>query len=129
MSEIRDDLYGRMRACGHYLYHRSGSGAGQGKILTILSRRENMTQKELQEMLQIQPGSMSEILAKLEEKGLILRKKDDKDKRRSVLSLTGAGREYVREIRENEKPLFDALDDNEQEELKKLLGKLLESWK
>lgn len=88
-----------------------------------------MTQKELQEVLQIQPGSMSEILAKLEEKGLIVRNKDDEDKRRSVLTLTEAGRESVKEIQENEKPLFGALDENEQEELKKLLGKLLESWK
>ncbi len=127
----KDNLYGMMRACGHYLYHRSGSGAGQGKILAILSQRESMTQKELQEMLQIQPGSMSEILTKLEEKGLILRKKHDDDRRMSVLVLTDAGKDVAENQRqqEDEASLFAALEDAEREELKKLLGKLLDSWK
>lgn len=88
-----------------------------------------MTQKELQEILQIQPGSMSELLAKLEEKGLILRRKDDEDKRRSILTLTEAGQTAAKEQQGEEKPLFGALDETEQEELKNLLGKLLDSWK
>lgn len=88
-----------------------------------------MTQKELQDMLQIQPGSMSELLAKLEEKDLLLRRKDDEDKRRSILALTDAGREAAKERQGEKKPLFDALDEAEQEELKRLLGKLLDSWK
>lgn len=88
-----------------------------------------MTQKELQEILQIQPGSMSELLAKLEEKGLILRRKDEEDKRRSILTLTEAGQTVAKEQQREEKPLFEALDETEQEELKNLLGKLLDSWK
>lgn len=88
-----------------------------------------MNQKELQEILQIQPGSMSELLAKLEEKELILRRKDDEDKRRSILTLTEAGKTAAMEQQGEEKPLFGALDESEQEELKRLLGKLLDSWK
>lgn len=126
-----DDLYSLMRACGHYLYHRSGKNAGQGRILAILAERGSMTQRELQEILKIKPGSISEILAKLEEKGRILRKKDELDKRRSVLELTERGQEIV-EIQKkemSEESLFDALEEAEQIELKRLLKKLLESWK
>lgn len=127
----KDNLYSLMRACGHYLHHNSGRDMGQGRILAILAERKSMSQKELQEILQIQPGSVSEILSKLEEKGQILRKKDEEDKRRSVLELTDAGREAfcIQKQQGEGQQLFDALSESEKEELKKILGKLLESWK
>lgn len=126
----KDNLYSLMRACGRHLYHCS-KGSGQGKILAILSERKKMTQKELQEILQIQSGSMSEILAKLEEKGLIWRSRDEVDKRRSVLELTEAGCEWVRKyaLQRDEQTFFRVLKEEEQEALKKLLGRLLEDWK
>ncbi len=126
----RDDLYSVMRSCGRYLYHCAGRGAGQGRILAILLERKSMTQKELMELLQIQPGSMSEILTKLEEKGLILRRRDEEDRRRSVLELTDAGTELaLHQARYSEgRPSFDVLTEDEQEELKGMLVKLLENW-
>ena len=126
----KDNLYSLMRACGRHLYH-CAKGSGQGKILAILSEREKMTQKELQEILQIQSGSMSEIITKLEEKGLLRRRRDEDDKRRSVLELTDAGREsalnYV--MHRDESSFFHVLKEEEQEELRNLLGRLLEDWK
>lgn len=126
----KDDLYSLMRTCGRYLYLRSGKRAGQRRILAILKSRNKMTQKELQDILRIQPGSVSEILAKLEERGLIQRGKDDEDKRRCILELTEAGAEaaMLQEQQEEGRPGFDALNGEEQEELKKLLGKLLRDW-
>ena len=35
-----------MHACGHHLHHRGRHGGGQGSILTILSEKESMSQKE-----------------------------------------------------------------------------------
>ena len=127
----QDDLYSMLRACGHYLFHRFGKNMGQGRILSILSERESITQKELQEMLRIQPGSMTEILTKLEEKGLVRRKKDEEDKRRCIIELTEDGQKSSdrrKQQEEEQTRLFASLDDAEQEELKRLLGKLLESW-
>lgn len=127
----QDDLYNTLRACGHYLYHRFGKDMGQGRILAILSERESITQKELQEMLRIQPGSATEILTKLEEKGLLLRKRDERDKRCCIIELTEEGRgAFDRRKRQEEErsKLFTALDEAEQKELKRLLGKLLEDW-
>lgn len=128
----QNDLYSMMRFCGHYLYHRSGSvhGAGQERILSILSEKESITQKELQSILKIQPGSMSEILSKLEEKGMISRKKDEEDRRKSVIELTDEGREAGSKAKHQpESELFGALDENEQEALRQLLRKLTDSWK
>jgi DNA-binding MarR family transcriptional regulator len=90
-----------------------------------------MSQRELQELLQIQPGSISEILTKLEMKGLLKRTKDEADKRRVILSLTEEGQAAAQQSdgaldKEN---LFGVLTDEEQTTLKLLLDKLLASWR
>ena len=82
-------------------------------------------------MLQIQPGSMSEILAKLENRGLLTREKDPEDRRRSILTLTEEGREKLEKPEDawQAKDAFSCLTEEEQEELRTLLNKLLENWK
>ena len=81
-----------------------------------------MTQKELQDILRIQPGSVSEILTKMEEKGLIRRQKDEGDRRRSVIELTEGGHDAAvrQEQQEDGTPTFAALSEQEQEEMKKM---------
>lgn len=130
MAFDEDNLESLMRACGHFLYHRGQRGGGQGGILSILNKKDHISQKELQDMLRIQPGSLSEILMKLEQKGLIVREKDAQDRRKSILYLTEAGKAAIKEQRPRmeEQQLFDALNDEEKEQLKGLLKKLIASW-
>ena len=130
-AEASDDLYTLMRACGHILYHQGGRKSGQGRILRILSHCEAMSQRELQEVLGIQTGSLSEILAKLENAGFIERERDEADRRRSVVRLTPAGRNHAEECcRDGERQdMFSALDEGQREQLKKLLTILLADWK
>lgn len=97
MAFDEDNLESLMRACGHFLYHRGQRGGGQGGILSILNKKDHISQKELQDMLRIQPGSLSEILMKLEQKGLIVREKDAQDRRKSILHLTEAGKAAIKE--------------------------------
>lgn len=121
-----------MEKCGHFLYHRRGDKRGQRRILGILLEEGEMTQKELQDRLGIQPGSMSEIVAKIEGKGLIFRMKDEMDRRKIKLTITEKGRHFyeekMKERMEEERRLFDALSTEQQEELQFLLTKLFESW-
>ncbi len=128
----RESLGAKLDRCAHFLYHRQqGGGRGQGKILKILSVSGPMTQKELQDRLDIQAGSMSEIAAKLEGKGLITRTKDEADKRRILLAITDEGRAYVArygEARKRESQMFDILTEEEQRQLDALLSRLLENW-
>ena len=130
-AEASDDLYTLMRACGHILYHQGGRKSGQGRILRILSHCEAMSQRELQEVLGIQTGSLSEILAKLENAGFIERERDEADRRRSVVRLTPAGRNRAEECCRNgeRQDMFSALDEGQREQLKKLLTILLADWK
>lgn len=132
MGSENQELLALMEKCGHFLYHRRGGKRGQGKILKILLTEGEMTQKELQQRLGIQSGSMSEIVLKLEGNGLICRMRDETDKRKIKLSITKAGEELFKENHkmniEQEKSLFDALIVEEQSQLGSLLSKLYDSW-
>lgn len=118
--------------CGQRLGARHGSRRSQGRILRILYQQGPMTQKELQEKLDIQPGSMSEIAAKLENRGLVTRAKDPSDKRKISLSLTEEGRIDVEEHRiarqERQKKNFSHLTEEEKDTLEALLTRLLDAW-
>lgn len=90
-----------------------------------------MSQKELNEILQIQPGSLSEILTKLEQKDLITREKDAEDKRKCIVKLTPAGKTAAQgqKPRLEEDNMFSVLSNEEQSQLKAILKKLLAFWK
>lgn len=130
-NEKQEDLYHLMRACGHILYHSGSSKTGQGRILHILDEEGDVSQKDLQAMLEIQSGSISEILAKLERDELIERRKDERDRRKVIVSMTDKGRDHARHYHEGpqEKDWFAALDDVQRDELGNLLQILLDSWK
>ena len=118
--------------CGQKLGSNNGKRQTQGRILKILYVHGPMTQKVLQDKLDIQPGSMSEIAAKLEHKGLLIREKDPADKRKILLTLTEAGRADVEQFQMQRKAMhardFAALTQEEQQTLQRLLDKLLDSW-
>lgn len=125
-----DDLGSLMRACGHFLYHSAQERNGQGRIMHILSSRGSISQMDLQEMLGIQPGSISEILSKVEGKGLISRRKSEEDKRKIIVELTEAGKQHVTEYRASHRnrDKFAALSEEQKEQLKELLSILVASW-
>ena len=105
-------------------------GSSQAQVLSILAKEGPMTQKDLQQILRVQPGSLSELLSKLETKGMIERSEDADDRRRVVLSLTDEGKEAASESKMEtaEEDLFAALTGEEQESLAGLLKKLLADW-
>ena len=128
--EREEELFGMLGKCGHYLFSRPGHGRGQKRVLKILSQQGTMSQRELQEILNVQAGSLSELLGKLESRGYILREKDEEDKRKAVVSLTEEGRRVLSEADSHRRDaeLFDVLGEDEQAQLKALLTKLLNKW-
>jgi len=128
-----DDLAGKFERCGRLICHCLGKRRGQGRILRALCQRGEIPQKELQELLGIQAGSMSEIAAKLEGKGLIVRVRSEEDRRKVSLSITEQGRAWVAQrdedaIRHNRSELFSALTAEERDTLEALLDKLSADW-
>lgn len=117
-----------LRRCGHYLYHHS-AGQRQRMVLRLLEENGTMSQKDIQESLNIQPGSVSELISKLERKGLVERQRDEDDRRRVTLHLTEAGKEVQRTDRDTwMRESYQVLSGEEMEQMTRLLERLLDSW-
>ena len=119
-----------MELAGRMMHHRPGAGSarGQNLILSILAGREALSQRELQQMLGVQPGSMSEIVSKLERKGLLTREKGE-DRRGNLLRITEDGRRAIPQAEaEPEDERFAALTAEQRDTLADLLRTLLNDW-
>ena len=130
----REDLAGKLEYCARALEQFAGRHRGQRKILRILREQSPISQKELQNILGIQSGSMSEIASKLEHRGMVVRNRDEADKRKITLSITEEGREWLARrdgagmIWQRRAELFSALTEEERRTLEILLDKLAADW-
>lgn len=126
------ELLRTMEMCGHFLYHRRGGKRGQARILRLLIENGGMSQRRIQDILDIKSGSLSELVRKMEAEELISRQKDESDRRNITVRITPKGEERAMEnsltLKKQEQVMFDALSDKEQEELYVLLKKLLDDW-
>ena len=125
------DLSELIDMAGRMLRRRPQGGPAQGQalILSILAGREVLSQRELQQMLGIQPGSLSELVSKLESKGLISREKAE-DRRGNLLRVTEAGRQAIAAQAEEapEDDPFAPLSAEQQDQLSAMLRALLTQW-
>jgi DNA-binding MarR family transcriptional regulator len=71
----------------------------QISVLTSLELAGALTPRELADAERVQPPTMTKVLAKLEERGLIQRTPHPTDGRQVLLSATAAGREVIGEQR------------------------------
>ena len=101
---------------------------GQERVLTMIAMQEGISQKDLAFLLGIRPQTLGEMLQKLEERGLVERKKSEADARVTEVTLTDEGRARAAEIAERRalaaEDLFAALTDDEKDQLAAILDKL-----
>lgn len=117
-----------LRRCGHVMFHQTHH-CQQDTVLQLLAQRGTMNQKQIQEQLAIKPGSASELISKLEDKGMLLREKDPRDHRHVLLTLTEKGQYAARIFAERpDDDLFAVLNEDEKKLLLNLLEKLHSSW-
>lgn len=115
----------------HFLYEGKGS---QKRILIVLDEiGGSITQRELTNRLGIQPGSASEILAKLESAGLISRTPNEVDRRTMDVCLTDIGKESaaeaIKQRKKRHEAMFSCLSEEEKQELLSLLEKICSDWR
>ena len=135
-KNVSQKLYMLFRRCSHGLC-RGHQQAGvihpsQLRTLMLISKKESVTQGELLEIMGIRAASLSQLLGKIERKGLISSVKDPGDKRSVVISITDLGEAVLKEsIAEEEAKangLFSPLSEEEQLQLSELLEKQVASW-
>lgn len=131
-DDINARLAANFRSIGHTLRSMREGRGSQTHILVMLTKNDGLTQSALTEMLGIQPGSASEVLAKLDSAGLITRSVNASDKRTSDIHLTDNGRkkaeEAVMQRHKRQERMFTCLSDSEKQQLLSLLEKLNSAW-
>lgn len=100
---------------------------GQGRVLSLLKLKPEISQKELSYLLDMRPQSLGELLAKLERNGYITRTPSASDRRVVEIKLTEAGAKVANETDQESvfAALFDTLSKEEQATLSDLLARLI----
>jgi MarR family transcriptional regulator, organic hydroperoxide resistance regulator len=106
-----------------------GMHRAQATLLCRLYRNEGMTQSEIADRLSVQGATVTSILQRLEEAGLIRRRRDPADNRLVRVYLTDAGRQKERAITEQflqlEDAMFAGISDEERALARRLLQQIL----
>ncbi|WP_226990610.1 MarR family winged helix-turn-helix transcriptional regulator [Methanosarcina acetivorans] len=89
----------------------------QKRAIIAIGRNEEIIPSVLGAYLDLQRGSLTSIIDSLEKEGLIFRKGDPEDRRKTILSLTEAGQEYRNwlnaAIQAKVSEILDRLDEEE----------------
>ena len=98
------------------------------RILARLAEQDHLNSRDVGEVTFMDKSKVSRAVKQLEEKGYLVREKDDHDNRASYLSLTILGRELYHDIAPRaldwEGRLIAALDTSEYRDLLRILEKL-----
>ena len=125
-------LIWNLRDISHTMRRISEGKGGQKRILILLLEDGATTQSALTQRLGIQPGSASEVLAKLEHAGLIRREPSAGDRRTTDVLLTDEGRAAAEEARQQRMlrhdQMFACLSEDEKDSLLAMLEKINAAW-
>lgn len=132
-ADINKKLIFNLRDMNHIMHKLYEGRGSQKRVLILLGEAGGkLPQRELTRRLGIQPGSVSEILAKLENAELICRSTNGDDRRTTDIALTEAGKAVSREAtsirRQRHEEMFSCLSAEEKESLRCLLEKVNADW-
>ncbi len=95
------------------------------QLLGLLHDRGDMSQADLHAAMELDPSALVQLLNPLEERGLLERRRDTRDRRRHTVSITAAGEAKLvaaaQAQRDAEDELFAALDAEQRRRLSELL--------
>ncbi len=102
-----------------------GLHSGNPKFMLYIADNEGCSQKDLAETFYIETCTLSSVLANMEERGFIERKKSEKDKRSYCIYITPKGRQLLEPVRKQfEKTIETALSGFSSEEVEMLYNYL-----
>ncbi|HET7269610.1 MAG TPA: MarR family transcriptional regulator [Rubrobacter sp.] len=111
----------------------SGVGGMKWFLLTVLGRRDGLSQGEFTQEYEMDPSRVTRTAQSLEGDGLIRRERDPEDNRVMRMYLTDEGLEVLRGLPEINDQLrsrvHSVLSEEEFEELRRMLGLLAEAMK
>lgn len=104
---------------------------GQPKILDYLREHDGVSQKEIAKACYIEPGSLTVLLNRMEEKKMVERRMKDGNRRSLYVFLTSYGKELAESVKQGflhiEEQAFSGISKAEQETFLKLFQKITEN--
>ncbi len=101
---------------------------GQNRLLSLISQNNGASQGELGDKMDVRPSSMTEMLLKMEQAGLIVRKQDENDQRVMRVFLTDAGQKAAAQSDvasgDLTTAIFNCLTEKEQTQMLAFIGKV-----
>lgn len=95
---LLNDVARLLRTYADYKAAQFGITRAQWAVLVRLDRSEGLSQSELAEMLDLQPITLTRLLDKLSDSGLIIRRPDPDDRRVKRLFLADAARPLLKQL-------------------------------
>jgi DNA-binding MarR family transcriptional regulator len=133
-APTQGELAGRLRLAVNRLHRRlrqeslGGLSPAQASALGSVRRHGNPTLGELAAMEQVQPPTMTKIVAGLAEAGMVTRVADANDRRSARVHLTSAGERTLERIRTRKNAFLvrrlEQLNDDEQRQATDLVALL-----
>ena len=98
--------------------------------MLVLWENKTITIKELGKKLYLDSGTLTPLVKKLVTKGYVTKKRDDKDERNLIVSITKKGLELKDKIKDVPNKMSCCVNLNKEEsiELYQLLQKMLKNW-
>ncbi|MCM8712096.1 MarR family transcriptional regulator [Clostridium sp. SYSU_GA19001] len=105
----------------HVLLDEIGIYPGQPPLLMALGHNNGQTQRELADKLKIKPATITVMINRMEKSGLVERRQDTEDQRKSRVYLTEKGREVGLKVKDSINTINDEVFTNFTEEEKVLI--------
>ncbi len=136
MSELKDEMilislhkivkdldHETMQIAGHY-----GLSFPQFMVLEALMHKDEMCIGDIKDTILSSNGTIPVIIQNLEKQGLLKRRKDQTDRRKSMISLTAQGRQIIEKIVPENENMYRARFQIWSEEEKRTLIQLLNRY-
>ncbi|MBY8822924.1 MarR family winged helix-turn-helix transcriptional regulator [Sphingomonas colocasiae] len=100
----------------------------QWRVLTLLARREGINQGGIADLLEVEPITLSRMIDRLQEAGLVERRADPNDRRAWQLFLTDKAAPIIAQLKDYAEELFvdvlDGFSEAEERQLNALLARI-----
>ncbi|WPX08665.1 MarR family winged helix-turn-helix transcriptional regulator [Anaerocellum danielii] len=130
LRTIRRKLNNRLKSEELFDCHESLTFAEQQVIMVLSENSQPMTMKDIASELGISPSTLTGIVDKLVEKGIVKREPDPQDRRKIQVFLTEEGKNIVEKVNEFRtrvlEPILKNLSPEEINLLKKIIQKINE---
>lgn len=101
---------------------------GQGRIIELIAQHEGCAQRDLAALARIKPGSLTEVLERLERNRYVVRRRDEHDRRVIRVYLTERGRRFHAELIEQRakfaRCLLEDVTPQERQEFVRVIEKM-----